>query len=336
VNFKFASGLAASRLKSASLKPWQKTDCTTSPILLLFSLEFVAVSLLSRLADRLILCPTTEPIDPEDRVREVLRGVDWQCELWGKRWDPDWQQPEQGRVAAEKGTGTPSAAVVQTRRQLSERLAGTSPQEWAVLKFPGTGGRAERAGPHPLELWPKASGEVWAVNPPGYGTSGGTAAVRFMPEVAAASWEFVRQRHPELPTLLVGNSLGGTSALHLAARHEVSALFLRNPPPIHQLIRRRPRYNWWNLGAARWVAAEFPASFNAVANAARCRAPALFVQSERDRLVPVSYQQEIIDAYAGPKRVFVISGADHHESLPDEQLPAYLEALEWLRAAASS
>jgi pimeloyl-ACP methyl ester carboxylesterase len=294
------------------------------------------MALLSRLADRLILCPTTESIDPEDRVREVLQGDGWQCELWGKRWDPNGQQPEQGREVAQSKLEAVSPAVLRARQRMLERMTQTPPQEWAVLKFPGTGGRAERAGPHPLELWSKASGEVWAVNPPGYGTSGGTAAVRFMPEVAAASWEFVRQRHPELPTLLVGNSLGGTSALHLAARHEVSALFLRNPPPIHQLIRRRPRYNWWNLGAARWVAAEFPASFDAVANAARCRAPALFVQSERDRLVPVSYQQEIIDAYAGPKRVFVISGADHHESLPDEQLPAYLEELEWLRAAASS
>ncbi|MFN9540228.1 MAG: alpha/beta hydrolase [Planctomycetota bacterium] len=293
------------------------------------------MSLFSRLADRLILCPTTEAIDPEDRVRELLHGEDWQCELWGKRWEPNWQGLEQRRGAADPQADVLATAVDQARLRLAERLARTSPQEWAVLKFPGTGGRAERAGPHPLELWPNASGEVWAVNPPGYGTSGGTAAVRFMPQVAAASWEFVRRRHPQLPTLLVGNSLGGTSALHLAARHEVSALFLRNPPPIHQMIRRRPRYNWWSLGAARWVAAEFPASFDAVANAARCRAPALFVQSERDRLVPVSYQQEIIEAYAGPKRVFVISGADHHESLPDDQLPAYLEALEWLRAAAA-
>lgn len=294
------------------------------------------MSLLSRLADRLILSPTTEPIDPEDRVREVLQGDGWQSELWGKRWEPNWQQLEQGRQVPQAKLETVPPATLQARQRMLEQMAHASPQEWAVLKFPGTGGRAERAGPHPLELWPNASGEVWAVNPPGYGTSGGTAAVRFMPEVAAASWEFLQRRYPKLPTLLVGNSLGGTSALHLAARHEVSALFLRNPPPIHQLIRRRPRYNWWNLGAARWVAAEFPASFDAVANAARCRAPALFVQSERDRLVPVRYQQEIIEAYAGPKRVFIIAGADHHESLPDDQLPAYLEALEWLRAAASN
>ncbi len=270
------------------------------------------MSLLSRLADRLILCPTTDPIDPEGRTREVLRGSNWECELWGRRWEFQ-------------------------RQSQSTPLPNSSPlQEWAVLKFPGTGGRAERAGPHPLEVWPAAAGDVWAVNPPGYGTSGGLATVAVLPEVARASWEFIQRRLPQSPLLLVGNSLGCTSALHVAARHSCTGLLLRNPPPIHQLIARRPRYNWWNFGAARWVARQFPASFDAVENAARCHVPALFVQSAADRLVPVNYQQEIIEAYAGPKRVFVIAGADHHDPLPEEQVPAYLEALEWLRVAASS
>lgn len=270
------------------------------------------MSLLSRLADRLILCPTTDPIAPEGRVRQVLRGSDWECELWGKCWEFERSQP---------------AAT-----SLNERPA----EAWAVLKFPGTGGRAERAGPHPLEVWPVTSGEVWAVNPPGYGTSGGRATVRVMPAVAQASWEFMDRRAGARPLLLVGNSLGCTSALHLAARQRCAGVFLRNPPPIHQLIRRRPRYNWWNLGAARWVANEFPESLDAVANAARCQVPALFVQSAKDRLVPVSFQNEIIDAYAGPKRVFVIAEADHHDPLPEAQTAAYLEALEWLWSAALS
>lgn len=270
------------------------------------------MSLLSRLADRLILCPTTDPIDPEGRLRQVLRGSDWECELWGKYWEFERGQPAATR--------------------LKDRLTET----WTVLKFPGTGGRAERAGPHPLEVWPVSSGEVWAVNPPGYGTSGGRATVRVMPAVALASWEFVGRRTAPRPLLLAGNSLGCTSALFVAARQRCNALLLRNPPPIHQLIRRRPRYNWWNLGAARWVANEFPESLDAIANAARCHVPALFVQSAADRLVPVSFQEEIIAAYAGPKRVFVIPGADHHDPLPEAQTAAYLEALEWLRSAAPS
>jgi pimeloyl-ACP methyl ester carboxylesterase len=270
------------------------------------------MSLLSRLADRLILCPTTDPIDPEGRQREILRGSDWEGELWGKRWD---------------FVRNPSG---------DNQVRNATVEGWVVLKFPGTGGRAERAGPHPLELWPNASGEVWTVNPPGYGTSGGRASVRVMPEVARASWEFLNERAAGKPMLLVGNSLGCTSALHVAAHYRCSALLLRNPPPIHQLIRRRPRYNWWNFGAARWVANQFPASLDAVANAAHCRVPALFVQSAADRLVPLSFQQEIIAAYAGPKRVFVIPGADHHDPLPEAHLPAYFEALEWLRSAAES
>ncbi|MFN5320762.1 MAG: hypothetical protein ACK5D7_04770, partial [Planctomycetota bacterium] len=92
------------------------------------------MSLFSRLADRLILCPTTEAIDPEDRVRELLHGEDWQCELWGKRWEPNWQGLEQRRGAADPQADVLATAVDQARLRLAERLARTSPQEWAVLK----------------------------------------------------------------------------------------------------------------------------------------------------------------------------------------------------------
>src|SRR5688572_30524354 len=47
-----------------------------------------------------------------------------------------------------------------------------------VLKFAGTAGRAERSTYHPLDTWSDLRGELWSVNPPGYGGSTGAASVR--------------------------------------------------------------------------------------------------------------------------------------------------------------
>ena len=40
-----------------------------------------------------------------------------------------------------------------------------------AIKFPGTGGRAERGGPHPFELWRDLNVEIWTINHAGYGGS---------------------------------------------------------------------------------------------------------------------------------------------------------------------
>jgi fermentation-respiration switch protein FrsA (DUF1100 family) len=82
---------------------------------------------------------------------------------------------------------------------------------------------------------------------------------------------------------------------------------------------------------ARLIADQVPPELDAVSNAAKSRAPCLFVQSEWDGLIPIHYQHLIIQAYAGRKRVFTICQADHHDSIPDEQKRDYEQALQWLR-----
>lgn len=264
-------------------------------------------SLFSRLADWFLLCPTRDPIDPEGRRCERIQSAHLEFELWGQRWEATPIDSHDSQLPCE---------------------------EFVILKFPGTGGRAERAGSHPAECWPGTAAEVWAVNPPGYGSSPGSAHVADLPEVVRASWRFIENRLGSRPILISGNSLGCCSALYLASFAPVSGLLLRNPPPVHQLIAERWRYNWWNGGAARWVAREFPAEMDVLANAARCHAPALFVRSGADRLVPVNFQQKIFEAYSGPKRVVEISGSGHHDPIPESAWPAYFEALEWLRSSA--
>ena len=249
-------------------------------------------NLLSRVADRLVLRPSTDPIDPEDRQRVLIPFQNGNLEVWTNEVHQDVESPK-----------------------------------LIALKFPGTSGRAERAGPHPCELWPDIASKIWTVNPAGYGGSDGSATLTTMAAQCDAVFSFVQKELRDHQILLIGNSLGCLSALYLAARNPVSGIFLRNPPPLRELIAGRAKYNWWNFGMARFVAAQVPSELDAIANAARSDCPAFFLRSEKDTVVPASFQRKIIDAYAGDFQEFLIPGAEHDEFIAEEQQDAYFEAM---------
>jgi pimeloyl-ACP methyl ester carboxylesterase len=250
----------------------------------------------SRFADRLILCPTREPLETDGKLRRQVEFPGGALELWNP----------QGR----------------------EHPPGEA--DLYILKFGGTASRAERATPHPAEAWNDLKAEVWAVNPPGYGGSPGRATLRLLAAAAEAAYLHLRQRAGEKPVLVTGNSLGTAYAIHVAAKHDVAGLILRNPPPLRQMIVGR--YGWWNgFVGAMLIAAQTPRELDSVANAARSQSPAIILSSQRDRYVPARFQRLILDAYAGEKQVLELQGADHADPLSEEQLLRYRDLLDWLR-----
>jgi fermentation-respiration switch protein FrsA (DUF1100 family) len=91
---------------------------------------------------------------------------------------------------------------------------------------------------------------------------------------------------------------------------------LHNPPPLRQLIRGQ--YGWWNLWLlAAPIAWGVPSELDSLANARIAHAPAFFVLSEDDEVVGHPYALAVRDAYAGPKRTFVLPGAKHNDPVPD-------------------
>ena len=243
---------------------------------------------LLRLANRLILDNSSDTIDPEDRRRVAISCGPDEIEAW----------------VSESRSATPDVFC---------------------LKFPGTGGRAERAGPHPAEAISPGSFEVWTINPPGYGTSSGSACVSKMPLVCDSTWQAIFERANGKPIIVTGNSLGCLYALYVAARFSCAGIMLRNPAPVPQLIRGK--YSWWNFGLANLVGKQIPSTMDAINNAISCQAPALFVTSEDDRMIPPRYQQMVFDAYSGDSETFTIRDADHHTPVPENQIQGYKESI---------
>jgi pimeloyl-ACP methyl ester carboxylesterase len=243
------------------------------------------------LADRLVFCPSRDPIACESE----RRWIDW----------------ERGRF---------EAWVQRTNRGRDVDLL--------VLKFPGTGGRAERSSTHPADCWDDLGAEVWTVNPPGYGGSPGRPSMRTMAAVAEAAWQAVSQAARGCPIVVTGNSLGTLSALYLAAHVPIAGLLIRNPVPLRDLILHR------HGKLASIIARRVPSQMCPIRNAAQATAPAVIVTSGKDRVVPPKVQQLVIGQYAGPHRIITLPQADHADPPDDEEFLEYAQQLAWLRQRA--
>ena len=193
----------------------------------------------------------------------------------------------------------------------------------------GNGSRAEWTASTSAKRWGPRPVEVWALNWPGYGRSTGPASMSAIAPAALFAYDAVSRIAGGRPVVICAHSLGTAGALHVAAHRPVVGLVLLNPPPLRQLIVGH--YGWWNL----WLGAipiswQVPSDLDSLANGSRGIAPAVFVSSGRDTVVPPEYHRRVFDAYRGPKRWVAEPDADHN-TFPDPSTdPAYAAALDWL------
>jgi pimeloyl-ACP methyl ester carboxylesterase len=254
---------------------------------------------LSWLTDRIILEPSRREIAVPHKRRVLLSHGDGHIEAWVHRTGLD---------------------------------AGTRDPDLYVLKFPGTASRAEDSTDMVDNCWPDLSVEVWAVNPPGYGGSTGTASLHHIPSMASHALGELRLHTSGRPLVVAGGSLGCVSALYLAARHDVDGVLAQNPPALREVIQAQS--GWWHFAWMRAVIArQIPETLDSIRNAAETRVPAVFLVARQDRIVPAMCQQQIIDAYAGPKRVLYRSEADHDTPLHEGDVQQLRELAAWLNQA---
>jgi pimeloyl-ACP methyl ester carboxylesterase len=246
--------------------------------------------LASHLADRLILGPTTHEIAAPERSAIRIGHAGGHLELW------------------------------------AQETGATGP---LVLKFPGTESRAEDAESLALGCWSATGVTVWAVNPPGYGNSSGSASLEKIPAMANAAVEAIGESAGERPILAEGFSLGCVAALYLAAQGRVDGLLLRNPPPLREVIRDRT--GWWSLGLVPALLARgIPEAVDSIKNAAASKIPALFLVAHRDQVVPLACQYRIIDAYGGDKRVLDQIEGGHATPLSEGERDRLGQLAAWL------
>ena len=264
------------------------------PVLLI---AYFLLMTLGGCADHLLLYPTTQPMATLGFTRRVfpLNGGD--LEVWTQRW-----------------TGN---------RNLAPKIY--------VLGFCGNAERAEEALDPEAWRWQQTQAEIWYVNFPGFGGSTGPASVRSIPGAALEAYDQLALVAGGKPIYVSANSVGTTAALYVAAHRNVAGLILQNPPPLRTLIMQR--YGWWNLCLlATPVALHVPQELNSLNNGPLVHAPAIFILSDEDQIVPPRYHQMVVDAYGGPKRIVVLHHAGHNSPANQEEEEEIHGGIGWLLA----
>ncbi|MEA2734989.1 MAG: uncharacterized protein QOE14_1440 [Humisphaera sp.] len=150
-----------------------------------------------------------------------------------------------------------------------------------------------------------------------------------MADAALVAHDEIRRVAGERPIIVEGFSLGTVPALHVAANRPVAGVIVQNSPPLWQVVLRH--HGWWNLWLlAGPVALSLPREVDSIANAKRCRAPAVFIIAEKDEIVPPARQREIFDSYAGEKRLIAQNGAGHVTPLDEKTMQALQDAMDWM------
>lgn len=194
-----------------------------------------------------------------------------------------------------------------------------------VLRFYGNADRADGWVASEVSSLP-FDVEMWGVNYPGFGGSEGSASLRGVADSALVAYDAMRAESNGKPIFVFGTSMGTTAALHIAAQRDPFGVLLHNPPPLRQLIRGR--YGWWNLWLlAAPIAWGVPNDLDSLANAAIANAPAIFVLSAEDEIVPPKYARAVRDAYHGPKQTFELPGASHNDPIADDMQRKINDAL---------
>jgi pimeloyl-ACP methyl ester carboxylesterase len=205
---------------------------------------------------------------------------------------------------------------------------GVEPQAF-VLFFVGKGDRADRWTGAVAGAWGDKPVEVWGMNYPGSGGTEGNADITQVAPDALGVFDAAGEAAHGRPVFIHAGSFGTTAALSVAARRPVAGLVLQNPPPLRQLILGR--YGWWNLWLfAGPVALGVPTELDSIANARKTTAPAVFILAGRDTTVPPEYQQKVVAAYAGERRIVEMSWATHDDPLSKEAAEAFAKDLNWL------
>ncbi len=173
-----------------------------------------------------------------------------------------------------------------------------------------------------LEQLQQSGLSVFAYDYRGYGTSDGQPSERNAYKDAKQAYAYLTQELEVKPNRLLvhGRSLGGGSAVYLAAQYPVAGVILES-----------------TFTSAFRIVLPFPIlpfdKFTNLDRIKQVKAPVLVMHGEEDQLIPIQQGHQLFEAASGPKRSLWVAGAGHN-NFPQVAGEKYFQALKELQQLA--
>lgn len=163
---------------------------------------------------------------------------------------------------------------------------------------------------------------VLAIDYRGFGKSDGDLpSEQSVYEDARVAWDRLTELQPDATRRFIyGHSLGGAVAVDLAARLSASAAQTGTAPAASGVIVESSFTTLPDIARSLsypWLPVQLLMSqkFDSVHKIAALRMPVLIVHGAGDHFVPARFSEELYAAAPEPKRLLLVSGATHNDSM---------------------
>jgi uncharacterized protein len=212
-----------------------------------------------------------------------------------------------GIEAEPAGTSIERVSIASERTVLDAVLVtpASQPSRGAVLICHGIGEIVEHW--IPVQQLLAARGVVSLVfDYSGYGGSHGWANPGQCERDAVSAFEYLKRRMPSVPISVLGFSMG--SGIAAAILHQV---------PVHRLVLCAAFTSFkaaaFSAGIPVWLSGFIPDIWHTEQALRVCSVPALLVQGENDRLIPVQMALDLDASCATPAKLVVVPDVGHND-----------------------
>ncbi len=236
------------------------------------------------------------------------------------RYTDSWQAPPPGQVedvALQSADGTRLHAWWCPTASGGRQPPGNE-SRGAMLYCHGNAGNLSHRADAIRDWQKEMGGAVLIFDYPGYGRSEGKPSEAGCYAAAEAAYDWLvadKQVRPH-DIVILGRSLGGGVATHLASQRRHGALVLFSTftsiPDVAQAL-----YPWL---PCRWLVRN---RFDNLARIGQCTQPVFFAHGTEDSLVPLAQGEKVFEAANEPKEFLTMPGMGHDAPLS----PAFYHAL---------
>lgn len=176
---------------------------------------------------------------------------------------------------------------------------------------------------------PAAGFNLFVFDYRGYGKSAGRPTKQGVYGDSLAALAYVRSRQDIDRTrlLLLGQSLGGTQAIAVAANSDKNGIravvsdsaFASYRAIVRDTISRMPLFSWFKTPLSRLLMGDNLSAADLIARIAPV--PLLLIHGTRDGIVPYAHAEQLFARAGQPKTLWRIEGGDHTDALLAAESP---------------